>query len=186
MESTKKQNPLLQLVGTWKGNNGIDLAPKPDEDERNPYYETLIIEPVDIEVENAGEQELLTVKYYQYIKEIETDDVSHSETGFWIWEKENNSIMCAFAIPRGVSVLAGGKYTVSDDNEFSFDVEASIDDPDWGLVQSPFMAKKAKTLSFSRQFKVKGNTLTYVQLTKLDIYGKKFDHEDSNTLFKES
>lgn len=66
----------------------MDLTPEPEVDENNPYYETLIIEPVDMEIEKAEEQELRTVKYYQYVKEIETDDVSHSEVGFWIcWDK---------------------------------------------------------------------------------------------------
>ena len=179
-----KSNPLVGLIGTWKGDKGLDLAPKPDVDEKNPYYEVLIIEPVDIEVENAGEQELTTVKYYQYVREIETDDVSHAETGFWIWDNNTDTIMCAFAIPRGLSVLAGGGFKKSDNGKLIFNVSSSLDDPNWSIVQSPFMAKKAMTLSFSREFKLNGNTLSYKQLTKLDIYGKKFDHEDSNTLVK--
>lgn len=183
MEENK--NPLLHLIGTWKGDKGIDLAPKPDEDERNPFYETLIIEPVDIEIENAEEQELRTVRYYQYVKEIETDDVSHAETGFWIWDKENNTIMNSFAIPRGISVLAGGNVAQNGD-ELTFSVSSKSGDAEWGLVESPFMAKKAHTKEFSRVFKVKGNTLTYEQHTKLDIYGKQFDHEDSNTLTKKT
>ena len=180
------KNPLKHLIGTWKGDKGIDLAPKPDEDETNPYYETLIIEPVDIEIENAEEQELRTVKYYQYVKEIETGDVSHSETGFWIWDKETDSIMCAFAIPRGVSVLAGGKFTINESkSEIEYKVESKAEGSDWGLVQSPFMAKKAKTISFNRHFKVNGNVLSYVQTTVVDIYGKRFDHVDRNTLSKQ-
>ena len=32
--------PLAALVGTWKGAKGVDRAPEPDGEERNPYYET--------------------------------------------------------------------------------------------------------------------------------------------------
>jgi len=103
------KNPLAKLIGTWKGEMGIDMAPKPEVDENNPYYETLTIEPVDIEIENAEEQELLAVRYNQLIREKSNDEVSHNETGFWIWDKNENSIMNSFSIPRGVSVLAGGK-----------------------------------------------------------------------------
>ena len=36
--------PLAALVGTWKGDDGMDVAPEPDDDERNPYYETIVFE----------------------------------------------------------------------------------------------------------------------------------------------
>jgi len=38
--------PLTDLIGTWKGNKGIDIAPEPDGIENNPYYETIIFEPI--------------------------------------------------------------------------------------------------------------------------------------------
>jgi hypothetical protein len=186
MNDESNISPLNQLIGIWKGDKGMDIAPKPDEDENNPYYETLIIEPVDIDIENAEEQELLTVKYYQYVKEIETGDVSHSETGYWIWDKNEGTIMCAFVIPRGLSLLASGEFKISNQGALMINVSSSIDDPNWSFVQSPFLEKKAKTLAFTREFKVSGNTLTYTQETKLDIYGKLFNHTDTNTLIKEA
>jgi hypothetical protein len=128
MNDEKRTSPLLGLLGVWTGEKGIDLAPKPEEDENNPYYETLIIEPVDIDIENAEEQELETVKYYQYIKEIETHDVSHSETGYWIWDKQNDSIMCALAIPRGLSLLAGGEFYKEENGEIVYNVSSNIED----------------------------------------------------------
>ena len=36
--------PLAALVGTWKGDKGVDVAPEPDGDERNPFYETIVFE----------------------------------------------------------------------------------------------------------------------------------------------
>ena len=168
------KNPLVNLIGVWKGEMGIDKAPKPEEDENNPYYEVLTIKPVDIEIENAEEQELLSVRYNQVIREKSNNKVSHSETGYWIWDKNENTIMNSFSIPRGVSVLAGGEVKLIS-NELKFSVSVVKNDTKWGIVQSPFMMEKAKTLSFSREFILSNNKLVYTQEMVLDIYGKILD-----------
>lgn len=178
------KNPLTGLIGTWKGNKGIDLAPKPDEDENNPYYETLIIEPVDTDIENAEEQELTTVRYHQEVREIANDKISHSESGYWIWDINEQSIMCAFSIPRGVSMVCGGTYEAGENDSLTFQVHAGGDHEDWQIAQSPFMKQKATTLAFTRTFKLQGNTLSYAQETTVEIYNKTFAHHDSNTLTK--
>lgn len=177
------ENPLVKLIGTWQGKMGVDIAPKPDEDENNPYYETLIIEPVDSEIENAEEQELLAVRYHQVIREIANDKISHSETGYWLWDKNENTIMNSFSIPRGVAVLAGGKATI-ENNKLKLNVAVTENDTKWGIVQSPFMLKKAKTLAFKREFILLNNQLSYTQEMLLDIYGKTFAHTDANVLTK--
>ena len=52
--------------------------------------------------------------YHQVVREKSNDKVSHSETGYWIWDKNENTIMNSFSIPRGVCVLAGGKINIQD------------------------------------------------------------------------
>ncbi len=179
-------NPLLGLIGVWKGDKGIDLAPKPIEDENNPYYEVLTFEPVDSNIENAEEQELTAVRYFQEVREIANDKISHSETGYWIWDKNEGSIMCTFSIPRGVSLVAGGSFTAVENTSITFNVDAGCDDKDWGIAQSPFMQKKAKTIAFKRSVKITGKTLSYQQETTVAIYDKTFAHHDSNELTKVS
>ncbi len=44
MSDTVEYGPLACLVGVWKGSDGMDVAPEPDDDEHNPYYETLVFE----------------------------------------------------------------------------------------------------------------------------------------------
>ncbi len=178
------KNPLLGLIGTWEGNKGIDLAPKPDEDENNPYYETLTFELVDIDLDNAEEQELFAIRYTQTVREIANDKVSHSEAGFWIWDKNENTIMNSFSIPRGLSVLAGGTFQNTQSNSTIIKVEAKKENENYSIVQSPFLESKATTLGFKREFVVEGDTLSYIQETQLDIYGKDFNHKDTNTLTK--
>ncbi|KGL63799.1 heme-binding beta-barrel domain-containing protein [Polaribacter sp. Hel1_85] len=178
------ENPLVQLIGVWKGEMGVDIAPKPDEDENNPYYEVLTIEPIELEVENAEEQELDAVRYHQVVREKANDKVSHSETGYWLWDKNENTIMNSFSIPRGVNILAGGEVSLTN-NELKLTVAVAENDTKWGIVQSPFMLQKAKTLSFKREFKFANNKLSYTQEMVLAIYGKTFTHTDKNTLTKE-
>lgn len=176
------KNPLIGLIGTWKGDKGTDLAPKPIEDETNPYYETLIIEAVDMEITNAEEQELTAIRYRQTVHEKETKEMSHSEAGFWIWDIESDSIMCSFAIPRGVAVVAEGGYKKSPDGEITFQVSTNAENPGARIAEASFMAKNAKTLAFKREFRLSGDILYYEQETTVDIYGKIFAHKDNNTL----
>ena len=179
------KSPLNKLIGVWKGDKGMDIAPDVDGQEDNPYYETLTIEPVDIEIENADEQDLLAVRYHQIVREKADDAVSHSETGYWIWDESENTIMNSFSIPRGLSVLAGGEFSESkDSNELIFSVRADRDNPDWGIVQSPFLKKKANTIAFQRIIKVSDGVLSYEQEMTIDIYGKVFLHKDENVLTK--
>lgn len=184
MDKELTTNPLIGLLGTWEGNKGIDLAPKPDEDENNPYYETLTFESIEGDVENAEEQDLSAVRYSQVVREISNDKVSHTETGFWIWDKNENTIMCTLSIPRGLSLLAGGNFKKGSNDELIFNVSADSDNAEWGIVQSPFLKKKAKTLDFKREMILSGNTLSYSQEMTLDIYAKTFQHIDENTLTK--
>lgn len=184
MSTEMKTNPLIGLIGTWEGDKGTDLAPKPEEDENNPYYETLIIEAVDMEISNAEEQELTAVRYRQTVHEKETDEMSHSEAGFWIWDNESDTIMCSFAIPRGVSIVAEGSYKKSAEGEITFQVSTNPENPGAGIAEASFMARKAKTPAFKREFKLSGNTISYEQETTVDIYGKVFAHKDNNTLMR--
>jgi len=184
MTEISNKNPLLGLLGTWKGDKGTDLAPKPDEDENNPYYETLTFEAVDIDIENAETQQLVAVRYHQIVTEKANDEVSHDEAGYWIWDSVENTIILAFAIPRGVSVLASGGFEIlnSDSNEIVINVSATLDAPNPGIVQSSFMNENAKTTKFIRELRISEDTLSYTQETTVKIYDKTLGHTDKNNL----
>lgn len=184
--------PLQHLIGTWKGDKGMDVAPtKPNEKqakgkalprEESAYYETITIEPVG-DVTNAEEQVLVSVRYHQVVSRKSNDEVFHDEIGYWIWNPANKTVMQSLLIPRAVGLLAGGKVTESK-GSITFKVSAAADNKDWGIIQSPFMQKKAKTESFVHTVTVSGKTMTYTETIALDIYGKKFQHTDGNTLTK--
>lgn len=170
--------PLAALVGNWAGDKGTDIAPEPDGVENNPYYETLMFEAIG-DVTNAETQTLAVLRYHQVVMRKSDDQVFHNETGYWGWDAADNTVWHSLTIPRGVCVLAGGKAAPGDTE---LNVRAS-DGGEWGIVQSPFMAKNARTVSFSHTITVSGDTLVYRESTELDIYGNKsFDHTDENTL----
>jgi hypothetical protein len=98
-----------------------------------------------------------------------------------MWDAKTDTLMHSLTIPRGVCVLAGGKPS-SKDAATVLEVSAAIDDKDWGIIQSPFMRENASTKAFHHKITVDGDKLTYFETTVLDIYGKKFDHTDGNTL----
>ena len=175
--------PLACLLGTWSGDSGMDVAPEPDGDERNPFYETISFTAAG-DATNAEEQSLAVVRYHQLVTKQSTGKVFHDQVGFWLWEPDSNLVIQTLTIPRAVTLLAGGK-VVRDGSRTTFKVESKDGDPDWGIVQSPFMQAKARTLAFRHELTVEGDTLTYDETTLLDIYGKRnYEHTDRNTLYR--
>ena len=72
--------PLKNLSGTWEGHHGIDIAPEPDGEENNPYYETIVYEDCG-DLANAEEQQLAAVYYHQIVRRKSNDEVFHNQTG---------------------------------------------------------------------------------------------------------
>jgi hypothetical protein len=178
--------PLSGLVGVWKGDKGMDVAPDPDGAENNPYYETIDYTACG-DVSNAESQLLAVVHYRQIVQRKSNDQVFHDETGYWMWDAGSGVIMHALTIPRGVSVLAGGVYTgtKTPDEQVILEVSAAVDDKDWQIIQSPFMQKNARTTAFHHRLAVGNDRLSYSETTIVDIYGKVFEHTDQNELTRQ-
>jgi hypothetical protein len=172
--------PLTDLIGSWEGKKGEDLAPDPDGTEVNSYYENIVFKGVG-ETENAESQLLSAVFYTQEVRRNSNDEQIHHETGYWLWEQGSETVMHSLTIPRGLCVLASGDFETSTDNVV-LNVSAAISEQDWQIIQSPFMTKNAKMKSYVQQVKVSKETLCYSQTMILDIYGKEFEHTDNNTL----
>lgn len=178
--------PLQALIGTWKGNKGIDIAPEPDGIENNPYYESITFSPIG-DVTNAEEQIITALHYRQIVQRKSTDKIFHDETGYWMWDAAAKIIMHSLTIPRAVSVLAGGNHSGKKESngDIKLNVSADINSPDWQIIQSPFMRDKAKTTEFHHEININGNQLNYSQTTIVDIYGKVFEHTDENELIRQ-
>ena len=176
--------PLAALVGIWKGDKGVDRAPVPEGDERNPYYETIRFEAAG-DVTNAEQQTLSIVRYHQVVSRKSNDEVFHDQVGYWLWDPADDTIVETFTIPRGVAVVAGGKLAQPRDLalELVFEVSAEAGSAEFGIVQAPFMFRQARTTAFTHTLKVHGDVMQYSETTLLDIYGKhNYEHRDLNTL----
>ena len=178
--------PLTGLIGTWTGARGLDVAPEPDGTENNPYYETIIFEAAG-DVDNAESQKLAVIRYHQVVQRKSNDEIFHDQVGHWMWDAGEGLIMQTLAIPRAVCVVAGGKAKTAENESgvITLSVSAKLNDPDWGIIESPFMRDKASTLEYQHETIIEPDRLTYEQTTVLDIYGRRFDHTDKNVLTRE-
>ena len=184
-EDAVDYGPLAGLIGTWKGDKGMDVSPEPDGTEENPYYETIEFEAAG-DVTNAESQTLAIVRYHQVVTRKSNDQVFHDEVGYWLWDAANQVVAHSLAIPRGVTLVAGGSYSCDPKGDpkagrVELEVRAA-DGEEWGISQSPFMRDKARTLEFRHRVTVAGDTLSYHETTVLEIYGRRFDHTDANEL----
>jgi len=175
--------PLAGLIGTWTGDKGTDMAPEQAGLDENPYYETLVFEAAG-DVENAEEQVLAGVRYHQVVQRKSNDEVFHDQVGYWTWDAATGVIVQSLTIPRQVCVLAGGEHSTSKAGAVRLRVHAKLDDPDWGIVQAPFMREKARTLEFTHELTVEGDRLSYFETTVVEIYGRTFEHTDRNDLIR--
>ncbi|KAA3606235.1 MAG: DUF1794 domain-containing protein [Calditrichaeota bacterium] len=175
--------PLKKLIGVWKGSKGMDISPEPDGTEENPYYETITFYEAG-DLTNAESQKLVMLRYHQVVTRKSDDTVFHDETGYWMWDEANDIVIHSLAIPRAVCVLAGGTATTSN-GQTIFEVEANVGDLNWGILQSPFMEKNAKTTKFSHKISIANGKMSYSETTTLEIYGKVFEHTDANELTRQ-
>ena len=182
-DATIDYGPLKDLIGVWTGDKGTDIAPEPDGAETSPYFDTITFSIVG-KVTNAESQNIAALHYHQIVQRKSNNVVFHNETGYWMWDAERQTVMHSLVIPRAVGVLAGGLYTGEKDaaGRAIIEVAAKLDDPDWGIIQSPFMRDNARTTEFRHRIVVGNGTLSYFETTMVDIYGKHFEHTDENEL----
>lgn len=176
--------PFNGLIGTWTGDKGTDMAPEPDGLDNNPYYETITYSTVDDDIDNAETQELTAIHYRQVVRKKKDDTVFHDQTGYLIWEAEKNTVTHTLLIPRGVAVIATGKYNGETDDAGNVIIEVTADSettPD-SIAQSPFMKANATTKSFTHKLTLGDGKMSYWENTVVEIYGKVFDHTDENQL----
>jgi methylamine---glutamate N-methyltransferase subunit C len=174
--------PLATLIGTWRGDRGMDIAPDPAGLAENPYFETLVFAPIG-RVTNANDQVLVGLRYHQCVSLKSSRQPFHDQVGYWLWDASTATIVQSLLIPRAVGLLAAGSWSAGP-GPVVLDVASDADDAAWGIVQSPFMRNNARTVGFRHRIVIDGDSLTYDQTTIVDIYGKRFEHTDANTLVR--
>ncbi len=166
--------PFTHFIGTWKGDKGVDIAPEPDGEEDNPYYETIIFTESGT-VTNAEKQTLSVLHYHQIVKRKSDDKVFHNQTGYWTWDFSSNNIIHSLTIPRGVCVLTERQLSGNT-------IEVSASTKDGNIIQPSFRVSNAKTTEFRQEINIDNGKMRYSQTIMLEIYGKTFKHNDENEL----
>lgn len=179
--TTLNYGPLTGLIGSWYGEQGKDVAPEPDGPEHNSFREAMTFSPA-CDVDNADQQELVSLQYRQEIHRLSDNKRIHDECGYWIWDEAANCIMHSFSMPRGLAVVAGGSWQGDADSSLVFEVAAGSDHPEWPIAQSAFLLNNATAMSFAQKLTLSGDSLSYSQTTMVDVYGNHFEHTDSNQL----
>ncbi len=168
--------PLAQLLGTWWGDRGLDIAPEPVGEDAEAYYDQITFTPSG-PADNAKEQDLVTVRYHQVVRKRANGRIFHDQVGHWTWEPKTGMLTHSLSIPRAMSLLAGGELRQEGESTV-FEVRAEKGSETFGIAQSPFLLEKARTTSFEMVMTVTGDELSYNELTMLEIYGRTFEHKD--------
>lgn len=175
--------PLADLVGIWEGDKGDDIAPSDDRgSENNKYRERLMFEQIG-PVQNH-EQNLHVLRYATRAWRLGDENSFHEELGYWSWEPATQEVMRCFLIPRGISLIAGGK-AGRDDREFK--LEATSGSCTFGICTNPFLDREFKIVSYECKVTIHGpESFSYDQDTVIQIPGRKdvFHHRDRNMLYK--
>lgn len=181
-----KLGPLTPLVGEWEGDVGIDRSyhNKDDETAETGYFEKAWFRPIPV-VEN-GRQTMQGLSYEMtaWRHGEESMDPFHDEVGYLLWEKSTGQVLRCFAVPRGLSILAGGDAKPAD-KVLRFKAEPGS--PAYGLVQNKYLLERAEARHFESTFTINDDgTFSYASdlVLKLAATGKEMHHTDRNTLHR--
>ena len=153
---------------------------EPQEKENNKFRERITLEwagPV-----NNHEQTINVLRYSTKAWRIGEEAAFHEELGYWSWEPSTLEAMKFFLVPRGVSVIAGGK---ANKNAREFTLVAHNGSNTYGVCSNPFLDKEFKVVKYEITVKlIDENTFSYASDTVIQMPGMKelFHHTDSNTL----
>ncbi len=177
--------PLAALIGTWEGDQGVNVSydyEKKDVITRT-YKEKAVFNIVG-DVDN-GTQKLWVIDYTTAAipDDDPNGDVFHTELGYWLWDPQREEVMRCFMVPRGSTILAGGK---SKADATSFDMRAKAGELDFGVLSNPYLLSNAKCIEYTLSCSIEDGVWTYEEDTVLEqkATGNVVHHTDKNTLKK--
>jgi hypothetical protein len=175
--------PLAGLVGTWEGDEGVDVAYSYP---RREVGETRFRERATYvalgPVEN-GAQRLFGLDYRIEAWAGDESYPFHLEVGYWLWDRGSGRLMRGFVVPRGSTILASGSLS-SDERMLEARAEAGTAAD--GVLSSEYLAKAARTTSFACRYEVGTAAYSYEQVTVLEhaSFGGTMEHTDRNVLHR--
>ena len=181
-DTLARLGPLTGLAGIWTSAAGMDVNPKPDGPEHQPYIERYELQPID--AQTNGPQLFYGLRYHTWILKPGDPETFHDQVGYWLWEPATGAILLTLSIPRGQTAMAVGQ-AAADAKSFTLVAErGSLTN---GIVSNPFLEQAFRTDRYTIRVEIQdATTWSYEQDTILTIPGQAqpFHHTDRNTLRK--
>jgi len=178
---TSDWGPLAGLIGEWQGEGGLDTAYAHATHQvlGTPYLEKCSMKPFG-PVDN-GSQHLYGLDYRSAMWRGDEENPFHTEVGYWLWDGATGEVMRGFVVPRGITVLAGGR---ADADADTFTLRAAAGEPLYTIGENQYLAQAASTLSYEVTVTVGDQTWSYNETTMLRMteFPEPFAHNDHNTL----
>ena len=108
----------------------------------------------------------------------------HTEVGYWLWDGATGEILRAFAVPRGIAVLAGGH---ADADATSFTLKSAVGDSQYPTGEGAYLTANASSVGYEVTVTLNDDgTWSYAETTLLRMkeFADLLPHTDHNTLHK--
>ena len=132
--------PLTGMAGIWTSAGGMDVNPKPDGPEHQPFIERYELQPID--AQTNGPQLFYGLRYHTQIVKPDDPETFHDQVGFWLWEPATRAVLLTLSIPRGQTAMAVGQAAP---DAKSFTLEAVRGSLTNGIVSNPFLEQAFRT-----------------------------------------
>ena len=185
MEVGSEFGPLAGLVGTWEGDEGLDVA---FQHSRGDIGETRFRKRAEFNpfgpVDN-GQQALYSLDYRMSAWRAGENDPFHTEIGYWLWDVADGQVTRSFMVPRGSTILAGG---LAQPDATTFTMQAEVGSETYGILSNTYLARSARTVLYQVTVTVEGDTFSYDQLTTIEHakMSEPLEHRDTNALHRVS
>jgi len=181
MAENAEWGPLAGLIGEWEGDDGLDVSYHNVEGEvgETKYREKVTMKafgPVD-----NGTQSLYGLDYRMAAWRAGEEDPFHTEVGYWLWDAAAGEVMRCFMVPRGSTLIAGGR---ADATDTSFTMQATLGSETYGILSNKYLAEKARTRTYTCNVTIEGpDAWSYDECTSYDhAIGGSVAHTDTNRL----
>lgn len=173
--------PLAGLVGTWEGDQGLDVSFHNDEGKiaETAFRERTIFRPFG-PIDN-GKQSLFGLDYRTAAWRDDEDAPFHTEVGYWMWDATDRQVLRCFLVPRASAVIAGGTVDKADT---TFSLSAEIGSNVYGILSNRYLDEFARTTRFDVTVTVRPEEFAYSETTVVEHQRSNgiVLHTDRNTL----